>query len=94
MLHLLIGPALGVWGGCGDVQLWGDEVEPGEGGREAAREGKKRPWVLLEAARDPRTGIFQTMPTGLIIADFPAGDGKEKIILQSWLTTSLGLFFF
>lgn len=39
-------------------------------------------------------GIFQPTPTGLITDDFPAGDGKEKVILQSWPTTSLGLFFF
>lgn len=76
--------------GMGMYSHRADKVEPSQW-REAAGEGKERPWVLLETAADPRTCIFQPTPMGLITANFLPGDGKVKIMFQSRLSTSLGL---
>lgn len=81
LLHLLIGPALGVWGGCGDVQPWGDKVEPGEGGREGGRQpGRARRgpgfcWRLLET---PGQAYFRPCQQGLSLLISQLGMAKRR----------------
>lgn len=67
-----------------------DKAEPDEGRRLPGR-GRRGPGLRRRSLQIPGQAYFSPCQRGLITADFPDGDGKEKIIFQSRLTA---FFFF